>query len=79
MIVPDRHTEIRYTVLYVAAVMLKAIQANGIIRYEELLDIVCEEVGKPAKPIFPQALCFLFLVGRIEYRPQADTIQLLNP
>jgi hypothetical protein len=75
MISPDKHTEVRYSVMYVAGAVLKEVNANGIIGYDDLMNAILTKVGQRAKEVFPRALSFLYLIGRIVYLAPLDAIQ----
>ncbi|MEY3444584.1 MAG: hypothetical protein RLZZ519_2865 [Bacteroidota bacterium] len=75
MITPDKHTDIRYSVMYVAGVVMLEVKANGIIHYDDLMNAILAKVGERAKEVFPKALSFLYLLGRIAYLAPLDAIQ----
>jgi len=75
MIKPNKHTEIKYSIVYLSAVMLKEIQANGIIKYDDLKNTLIEKVGKGASENYEYALSFLYLMGKIEYIEILDSIK----
>lgn len=79
MITPDKHTEIRYSVVYVAGVVMREVLASGIIRYDDLMAATQSRVGQRAKEVFPKALAFLYLLGRVEYTPSMDAVQIRKP
>jgi hypothetical protein len=73
MITPNKHTKIKFSVLYVAGIMLKAIKQNGIITYNELKNFTTQNLGKEAGEIFPQSLSFLYLMNKIDYKKEMDS------
>jgi len=75
MIKPNKHTEIKYSIVYLSAVMLKEIQANGIIKYDDLKNALIEKVGKGSSENYEYALSFLYLMGKIEYIESLDSIK----
>ena len=75
MLKPDKHTDIKYSVVYLSAIMLKEIQQNGIIKYDELKNILMQKIGSKANENFEQALSFLYLLDRINYLKELDSIK----
>lgn len=73
MLAPDKHTIIRFSVLYLAGLMLKEIQRNGIIKYDELKSFVNCSVGRSVGDNFEYALSFLFLLDKIKYEQDLDS------
>lgn len=73
MLAPDKHTIIKFSVLYLAGLMLKEIQRNGIIKYDELKSIVVDSVGSTVGDNFEYALSFLFLLDKIKYEQSLDS------
>lgn len=73
MLAPDKHTIIRYSVLYLAGLMLKEIRRNGIIKYDELKSFVNYSVGRSVGDNFEYALSFLFLLDKIKYEQGMDS------
>lgn len=74
MLIPDKYTDPKLTVIYVAGIMQREIQNSGIIHYDELKERVITLVGKKALKLFPLANSFLFLLGKIEYIAELDSI-----
>lgn len=75
MLKPDKHTDIKYSVVYLSAIMLKEIQQSGIIKYDELKNILMQKIGNKANENFEQALSFLYLLDRINYLKELDSIK----
>lgn len=73
MLSPDKHTIIRFSVLYLAGLMLKEIRRNGIIKYDELKSFVDYAVGRSVGDNFEYALSFLFLLDKIKYEQGLDS------
>lgn len=74
MLTPDKHTNIKYSLVYVSGIVLKTVQANGIIRYDELLSTTIKQTGNQAKDVFQFALSFLYLNNKIVYNQKLDSI-----
>jgi len=74
MLTPDKHTNIKYSLVYVSGIVLKTVQDNGIIRYDELLSTTIKQTRNQAKDIFQFALSFLYLNNKIVYNQKLDSI-----
>jgi len=75
MLKPDKHTEIKYSVVYLSALMMKEIQQNGVIKYDELKNILIQKIGNKVSENFEQALSFLYLLDKISYLQELDSIK----
>lgn len=75
MLKPDKHTEIKYSVVYLSAVMMKEIQQNGIIKYDELKNTLIQKIGNKVTENFEQSLSFLYLLGKVNYLQELDSIK----
>lgn len=75
MLKPDKHTDIKYSVVYLSAIMMKEIQQSGIIKYDELKNILMQKIGNKANENFEQALSFLYLLDRVNYLKELDSIK----
>lgn len=75
MLKPDKHTDIKYSVVYLSAIMLKEIQQSGIIKYDELKNILIQKIGKKVNENFEQALSFLYLLDKVNYLKELDSIK----
>lgn len=77
MITPHKYLNLEQSVLNISAVILKQLQVSKSVKYDELCNFITSSVGENAKIAFPNAISFLFLVGKIEYHQQIDTFELL--
>ncbi|TFH94684.1 ABC-three component system middle component 8 [Porphyromonas levii] len=77
MIGPNKHTDIRTSVPYIAGLLLKEVSADGIIKYDDLKRYVAMKVGHALGDNFEYALSFLFLLNRIEYNQSLDSIVMV--
>lgn len=73
MLAPDKHTVIKFSVLYLAGLILKEIRRNGIIKYDELKSFAINAVGSSVGDNFEYALSFLFLLDKITYEQGLDS------
>ncbi len=78
MIKPNKHTDIKLSVPYVSAVSLGEIQRNGIIRYDDLRNVLIQKIGTGVAENYQFALSFLYLMGKIEYIEKLDSIKMVE-
>lgn len=76
MIAATKYLNLNTCVLNVTAHIIELLQANGAMKFGELLDKVTSKLGEGARYEFQQAISFLFLLGRIEYSEEADAFHL---
>ena len=76
MIKPNKYTNIDLSVINIGGVILKSLASCPVQKYSELEDAVVSSYGSSAKVVFLNALSFLYLLGKINYQPSADAIQL---
>lgn len=75
MLRPDKHTDIKYSIVFLSALMLKEIQKSGIIKYDELKSGLMDKIGRGVADNFELTLSFLFLLGKIEYVKNLDSFK----
>lgn len=63
------------SVIRISSIMLRELSKRGVIEMERLRDIVLKRTGRDAEVSFLPALNFLFIVGKIEYHLQNDTLE----
>jgi len=78
MIVPDKHTNIKFSVIYISGIMMNEIKTNGIITYSDLQNIILKKIGKQALDVFELSISFLFLLNKIDYNEKLDSIMLID-
>lgn len=78
MITPNKHTEIKYSVLYVAGLILKEIMKSGVVPYCELKESIVQLLGKEVSVVFPKSLSFLYLMNKIDYKEDIDSFIYIN-
>jgi hypothetical protein len=78
MLTPNKHTDIKYSVLYISGLIMSEMERNGIVQYDELKNIIIDKVGKELGDLFENSLSFLFLIDKIAYNQQLDTITKQN-
>jgi Cys-tRNA synthase (O-phospho-L-seryl-tRNA:Cys-tRNA synthase) len=75
MLKPDKHTDIRYSIVFLSAITMNEIQKSGIIKYDELKSDLIDKIGKGVAENFELTLSFLYLLGKIEYVNKLDSIK----
>lgn len=78
MLRPDKHTDIKYSIVFLSAVMMKEIIDNGIIKYDDLKNSLSDKIGKGIAENYEYTLSYLFMLGKIEYVEPLDSIKALQ-
>ena len=78
MIIPDKHTNLRFSIVYISGVMMNEIKTNGIISYSDLQKSISKKIGKQADELFQLSISFLFLLNKINYNAKLDSIILIE-
>lgn len=78
MLAPTKHTSIKYSVIYVSGVILKLLRDNNIMKFDELKQLLINNLGIEAKPRLIISLTFLYSIGEIEYLKEIDAIIVTN-
>lgn len=76
MITPNKHTQIKMSIPYLAGIALKEITQSGIIKYDDLRSSVTNKVGQSLGDSFEYAISFLFLLNKIMYNQSSDSFTL---
>lgn len=76
MITPDKHTDIKTSVMYISGLILAEIQHNGIICYDDLHNVIINKVGNRIGDNFEHSLSFLFLIDKIQYNKELDSFKV---
>lgn len=78
MITPEKHLDLNLCVLRAGAELLGYLRRERVASVTKLRDRLTRSMGPDADVNFLACINFLFLVGRIEYHPQADRIEYLE-
>lgn len=78
MLRPDKHTDIKYSIVFLSAVMMKEILDNGIINYDDLKNSLTYKIGKGITENYEYTLSYLFMLGKIEYVDKLDSIKAIE-
>jgi hypothetical protein len=72
MLRPDKHMNLDISVVNITAFLLNQFKRREKVGYDELLEFVKKGLNEEAAEIYPYALNFLFLLGKIEYESNSD-------
>lgn len=78
MLAPTKHTNIKYSVIYIAGKILYFLKKETLIKYEDLKEMLVNEIGVKTKSNIDFSLTFLFAIGKIEYLKNIDAITLIS-
>lgn len=78
MLTPTKHTNIKYSVIYIAGKILGFLKKETLIKYEDLKEMLVDEIGINVKNNIDYSLTFLFSIGKIAYLKNIDAITLIN-
>lgn len=79
MIRPGKHLNLDLCVLRIATIVLSHLQRHRVECFQKLLQKVRDTAGDDAEVWFIPALDLLFLLGRLNYLPQRDTVEYVAP
>lgn len=78
MIKPNKHTDIRYSVLNIGAEIISVLQNEGVMKYDDLQRYITEKYSKAALVNFVPAINVLYCFNKIKYHLEIDSIEFLN-
>jgi hypothetical protein len=76
MLTPNKHTNIKYSILYISGVIMQEMQRSGIVKYDDLKNSIISQVGKEIGDSFEYSLSFLYLINKVTYNQHSDTITI---
>jgi hypothetical protein len=74
MLTPDKHTNIKYSILYISGLIMSEINRSGIIQYDDLKNVIINKLGNNLGDNFEYALSFLFSIDKINYNKELDSL-----
>lgn len=77
MIRPAKHLDLNTCVLRAASILLSKLQSARVCTYTDL-SASLSVMGDGADVIFVQAIHLLFLLGRVDYHPQTDSLEYMQ-
>lgn len=78
MIVPEKHLNLDHCVLRAGAELLHYLRRARVAPLSKLRERLTKVMGSDGEVLFQPTLSFLFLLGKIEYHPEADRIEFLE-
>lgn len=78
MLTPRKHLDLDSSLLRVASIMLRELHRRGAVEMTALKERVIKRIGTNGEMMFLPALNFLYLVGRVEYHTQNDTLEYIG-
>ncbi|QZY56666.1 ABC-three component system middle component 8 [Crassaminicella profunda] len=78
MIKPHKFLNLDNCVINISSMIIEQLQINGIMTYNELYEAIYRVNGENMKYIFMPAISFLFLLGKINYYKESDTLELIE-
>ncbi len=78
MIAPHKYLDLNLSILNLGGFILNIVKTDGAIKYNELLEKVILARGINAKEVFLPTLSFLYILGKIEYHNNIDTIEFIK-
>lgn len=78
MLTPDKYTNFKVSIINIAASILSILIENKVCTYNEVLTSIKNRHGEDSKYEFQNALNFLYLLGKIEYFPKTDALELIK-
>ena len=78
MIAANKYLDLNLSVVNLGGIILKILQVSEIMKYDDLLDRLIFVQGENAKEVFSSTLSFLYLLGKIQYNRELDTIELVR-
>lgn len=78
MIAPHKYLDLNLSLLNLGGLIINILREDGVIKYNELLNKIILNRGEDAKEVFVPALGFLYLMGKLEYRKDIDSIEYIK-
>ena len=78
MITPTKHTDIRYSVLFLSNKVIRYLKRENIIKINDLIETLIADLGHKVKNNITETLIFLYALNKIEYIKELDAISLIQ-
>ena len=78
MILPAKHLDLNSCVLRTASILLSKLQSSRVCTYADLRASLAM-IGDDVEVSFVHAVHLLFLLGRVDYHPQTDSLEYMQP
>jgi len=77
MITPHKYLDLNMSLVFLGSIVLVILKEERIIKYNELQEKVISATSENAKNLYNPALSFLYILGKIEYHRDIDSIELI--
>jgi hypothetical protein len=77
VIEPAKHLDLDLCILRAAAILLRTLRSKRVVAFVELQSAL-QALGPDGEILFIPTLNLLFLLGRLEYRPQTDSFEYVE-
>lgn len=77
MIKPRKHLDLDISVLRISALILKELKSKRLVDFESVREKIKNKVGKDGELSFVPAISLLFLMGKVDYHLQNDSLEYL--
>ena len=78
MLTPTKHTSVKHSVIYIAGKILTFLKNETLIKYDDLKEMLVNDIGVKAKNNIDFSLTFLYAIGKIEYLESIDAVSLIS-
>jgi len=78
MIAPHKYLDLNLSILNLGGIILNILKEDEALKWDELLNRVMLLRGGNAKEVFIPTLSFLYILGKIEYQQEIDTIEFVR-
>ena len=78
MIAPEKHLDLDLCVLRAGAFILSFLRRARVAGVEDLRSRLVAKLGSDGELIFMPTINFLFLIGKIDYHPKADSVEYIE-
>jgi hypothetical protein len=75
VLAPNKYTDLNTSIISIGGLVIKILQKEYMLKYDDLLTRVVQTKGDCAKEMFLPTLNFLFILGKIRYYKELDTIE----
>jgi uncharacterized membrane protein len=77
MIKPNKYTNVGLSVIGISFEIINLLKTENFQKYNQVLGRISYRKGSEVKINFLSALNFLYMLGKIQYHPKDDVIELL--
>lgn len=78
MLVPNKYMNFKTSIINIAATILELLQNRESEEYNTIINKVIDNHGYDAKYQFVNSINFLFLLGKIKYNIETDSLELIQ-